>query len=67
MIYPIKYTLIAEVDDEVVFESTYETTADLEFDLHKPEYAVEVKLEELQRLDDLEKQIEEEEREKNNE
>ena len=47
MEYEVKYILIAKVDNEVVFESEYDDTFELQSELYKPEEVVEKKLKEL--------------------
>lgn len=37
----IKYRLIAEVDEEVVYSETFDTTSEVQDSLHKAEQAVE--------------------------
>jgi hypothetical protein len=46
------YRLVAEYDGEIVFESEYPDTTELQYDLHKAEAAVERALEEDQELED---------------
>ena len=55
MIEPtIHYTLIAEVDDEEVFASTYYDTESLQEELRKAEYAVEKFVEEQEEIEAME-------------